>query len=512
MVGTFIRNLFRRQAKSPALERLNRFTPRLEGLEGRWVPATLNVGSGQAFATLGAALAAAQANDTIQVFSGTYQETLNIDKNGIKLTEKPGETAIITAPPDTDPSEAIIDVTGIKVKIEGFEIDGSTNGDGDVHAGIRILNGGSATIRNNVIHGLSGANDPAFGIGIQVGASDVTGAAGKGAAWIDWNAVHDYLGAGVLVDGNASSATIKDNTITGSGATATTVQYGVQISRTASGRVEFNDITNNNFGDEFVTSAGVLVFETTAKTVVARNYVENNQTGIYLFTVGNGQVLNNDVVGGDYGISVEEFSFNNLVKGNDVCNAGVDGIGVYDSSNNQIKSNDVHGSGDTGIYLQNADANELFCNDLENNAGNGIYLFASSNNTLWDNETENNGANGILIEEGGHNTITFTASAYNSVDGIHLLNTVCNTIQLSVIANNGDHGIALYNADGTTIRYNIIIGDIFVSADSTDVSIFANYVSEGVLEEEVASGADVATEDWLNSVADADAETAELAT
>lgn len=62
---------------------------RVETLEDRAVPAVLTVDAdgGRDFTTIGAAVAAAGNNDTINVYytANGYQEALNISKTGLKL-------------------------------------------------------------------------------------------------------------------------------------------------------------------------------------------------------------------------------------------------------------------------------------------------------------------------------------------------------------------------------------------------------------------------------------------
>src|SRR5262249_24545299 len=137
--------------------------------------------------------------------------------------------------------DAIIDVRATKVVIDGFTIDGSTNADGELYAGIRVIDGGAAAIKNKAITGMA-APDPQFGIAILVGTSRGTGS--KGTADIKSNTISGYSGAGVLVDGSQASATLKTNVITGRGAATVGIdEFGVQVSRGASARVESNTIS-----------------------------------------------------------------------------------------------------------------------------------------------------------------------------------------------------------------------------------------------------------------------------
>jgi hypothetical protein len=68
------------RAPSPRRRTRQRFRPLAEALETRLVPATLHVGSGAGeYPTIGAAVAAAQSGDTIDVDPGTYNELVTVN-------------------------------------------------------------------------------------------------------------------------------------------------------------------------------------------------------------------------------------------------------------------------------------------------------------------------------------------------------------------------------------------------------------------------------------------------
>src|SRR5262245_32332605 len=81
---------------------------RVDDLEDRWCPAVISVDDDLVqkptanFTTITAALNAANANDQIEVYKGTYAEQLTVSKNGIKLVAKPsnGFDVMIVAPAD----------------------------------------------------------------------------------------------------------------------------------------------------------------------------------------------------------------------------------------------------------------------------------------------------------------------------------------------------------------------------------------------------------------------------
>src|SRR5262249_47449141 len=148
-----------------------------EALEGRWVPSTLIVdptpGVGN-FTSIQAAVTAAHNGDTIKVDPGTYVEqvTFNSGKSDINLiaTSSQADSTVIQAP--SSASGAIVDVNGASnIFIKGFKIDGGGNAAGTLDSGVRVIGGGSATIRADHITGLYNGSNNQTGYGVRVGQS-----------------------------------------------------------------------------------------------------------------------------------------------------------------------------------------------------------------------------------------------------------------------------------------------------------------------------------------------------
>src|SRR5262249_19193353 len=175
-------------------------------LDERCVPAVLtgDDSGGKQFTNIAAAIAAAHPHDTIKVFAGNYTEQLHIPAADTGLTLTAVQLGVVLKAPaavvqDTvagfNLGGAILDIRAVGVTVTGFNIDGSTNTDGNLFAGVRVVEGGLATIKNNTITGLTTSTDPNFGIGVEVGTRRGTGSVGT--ATILNNRITDYVGAGV---------------------------------------------------------------------------------------------------------------------------------------------------------------------------------------------------------------------------------------------------------------------------------------------------------------------------
>jgi parallel beta-helix repeat protein len=456
---------------------LNRKTPRavspafqIESLEDRLVPShALTVGAGYQYPTITAALAAAPANATIDVYPGTYNEAVVVTKNGIQLNaEGPGVIVQPTAVPPvtlggTNVGGAAIDVYANNVVVNGFTVNGAQDTDGNLWVGVRVIEGGSATIKNNTVEGITAATvaDDA-NVSIQVGDSLVAGPKGGGSALVENNTVTGYAGVGVLVDGAYSVAGVTGNTITGLGtANGGVSEYGVQVSDGANAFVQGNTISNNTISG-FVAggynpspvSAGIFFYnDGGASSVAVQNTVTGNDDGI-LVQQSNGsfwgtvQVVANTVKQNfGYGGIVVEASNAVVVAGNTVTgNSTWNGIALNNSSNVQVDANTVGNN-------PNAD---------------GIYDFEGTNDQFAWNNSYCNGNNGFNLQSTTGDVLAFNTASKNAFNGVLLNGTTGSVVIENVITSNGESGVQLEGAQKSVILLNVFFGNQggSVSSDS----------------------------------------------
>jgi parallel beta-helix repeat protein len=442
MLNSLFRSFFKRRPNRQNAGRSRvRTRLRLEALEDRLVPTTWNVGAHETLTSISAALNVASANDTISVDPGVYQEQVAIAKNGIKLVaNNPAVLTKILAPASATGS--IVDITGTKVVVKGFTIDGGGNSAGLIESAVRVEDGASATIRNNHITDLFNGTDNQSGFGIRVGTATTTVAT---SAKILDNVIDSYQKGGIVVDGSGASAIVSGNTVTGGGPLALVAQNGIQVSDNASASVTFNTVTENQYtGSDFI-SVGILVFnDTTGSVVVAQNYATQNETGVSTAEVNGTVVLNNDI------------SSNTL-----------DGIDMFSSTGTLVRHNDIENNGLTTS------------NGLQS-LGYGIFMSGCNNNDARWNEVSHNGSDGIHLESSNSNLLTADESTSNGGVGILLLNSNGNTIEFSAVIGNGGNGIQLIASSNNTIIFNIVAGNagtgIVVDAQSLGNNIQANIV------------------------------------
>jgi pectin methylesterase-like acyl-CoA thioesterase len=230
------------------------------------------------YSTITAAVDASYDGDTIEVCDGTYKEAFTIFQNDLTLESVNQLGATIQAPYHLTEGGAIIEVIGNEdyvapfagtgdgggVVISGFIITGPGAGSEsradtcELQDGILVHEDAVATISNNEIvsirdNPLSGCQT---GFGIRVG--EYTGNDDEqndpGTGTLTGNTISDYQKGGIWVDGDGSSATITENTITGAGKTNVIAQNGIQISNTTFE----STITDNSINDNFFDNKGCL--------------------------------------------------------------------------------------------------------------------------------------------------------------------------------------------------------------------------------------------------------------
>jgi parallel beta-helix repeat protein len=451
------------------------------------------VGSGQQYATINAALTAANPGDTINVYPGTYSEQLTIAKPRVKLVAQPttSNDVIVTDPGVSVPADstsiggALIDITATNVKVTGFKVNGTSN-DPNLFADVRVRNGGSATISNNTILGPTDPSDANFGIGVQVGSNRLSGTAGAGTARIEHNNVSNYQGVGVLVDGSGAAATVLSNVITGRGAANNGLsQFGVQISRGATARVGNNVITANTAAGN---SGGIYFFQVGGEENIAvDNTVDSNAFGIlveqssgtrYAHTLVEDNTVTNST--GFAGIDVKQSDWTE-VEDNSVSHGANNGIALGFSSNVEVESNRSFSNSSDGIYVFQGSGNLILDNESFRNTGgaNGIFLEQSTGNWVRNNTIWGNDLNGIKVLGGSGNSLWLGDTHGNAQDGILLQNTTWTTIVANEVRGNGAYGVQVLNSSNVLIAFNVIIHNsarpIFIDSLSSNVVSVGNW-------------------------------------
>jgi parallel beta-helix repeat protein len=365
---------------------------------------------------------------------------------------------------------AAIDIYGTDVTVEGLTVDGSQDADGNLYAGIRVIDGGSATIVDNTVENITAA-PAAANIGIQVGDALVGGSARGGTATITDNTVVDYAGAGVLVDGSSSTATVSGNTITGRATANDGIsEYGVQVSNGATGMIVSNQVSGNTIDGNVPggynpspTSAGIFFYnDGNTLSEAARNTTFGNDDGI-LVQQSSGSVskfifvLDNNVEQnyGYAGIFVVSSNHTEVLDNTVSNNTTFNGIALNYSTGVLVNSNNITNNVNAdGIYDYVGTMNLINLNNSASNGNNGINIDASTGDVLSLNSTTDNAFSGVQVTGGSDNLILLGISSGNTQDGVFLTKTTGNSVIGNYLRSNGEGALILLDAPNTTTFLN----------------------------------------------------------
>ncbi|MHA1951109.1 MAG: right-handed parallel beta-helix repeat-containing protein [Candidatus Thorarchaeota archaeon] len=193
-------------------------------------------------------------------------------------------------------------------------------------------------------------------------------------------------------------------------------------------------------------------------------------SGIYLYNVTNGIIINNDSTNNSYGIYFEFSDYNTVA--NNTCTSNIYGIALEWSNSTTVINNNCSGNSNSGIYLHITQAITVSDNTCSSNTY-GIWLSLSNFDTVSDNTITSNSDSGINLPGSDFNTIR-NNNCTDSNYGIYLDDSDSNTIASNIFASSFSYGIYHDFSSLNDYRWNVIIdnfleisylgsGDIFVN-------------------------------------------------
>jgi len=388
-------------------------------LAGAVQAATLNVGPGQTYTTIQAAVTAALAGDTIQVAAGVYDEQVYITKT--LTVQGAGDTTVIRPSAGSKLAQVITY--------------GATTHRGIVEV---AANGANITLRNLYVDGTSITNLAPYtayyysgilyfdsgGLIDHVTVANVawaTGASYADGIWVKSVAqniasmeisncrVQNVSGINIVVKSHSGSASsvignVHHNTIVGRGSQSTDLQNGIQFQGYVGSGVG-ESIANNVISDliwaksDIWTSSGILAVTTPTALAITSNVVTNSDCGI---------VAANEEAGSNVNVS------SNSVSGVSAAIPGKSYSGIYlvGLADENVSSATVHGNTIGGGYTAGI---------IMGAYGPAAVAATVSGNTL----AVGGAGDGILDDsDGGVVTATLSGNSIsNWADGIHFLSS-----------------------------------------------------------------------------------------
>jgi len=403
--------------------------------------------SGCNHTSIQAAIGVADSGDTIEVYSGTYYENVNVTKQLIlKSVDTGGGKPVVAA--GGNGSAITLSTDGIT--LDGFNATNSGSSLGD--AGIKVIS------NNNSITGNIVCNNYKRGIMLSESSNNL----------ITGNNVRDNDNLGINLAVNNSNNSITANNFSNNG-------YGIR-----SGGLSNN---NNYTGNYFNSSKwhGISLMSSSNNTITGNTFVNDGLTVQYSFqNTVEGNVINgkplvyfedtSDIEVTDAG-QVILVNCNNIKVENLNLSCTSVGLQLLMTEDSIISNNTVSSNNNDGICLASSCNNAITGNNVSNNH-DGIKLWFSRNNNVTGNNVCNNShGSGIhLVCDNSNNNITGNILD-NNWQGIHLwCDNNDNTLTGNVVSNNDD-GIYLYAASDNKIYLNDFINNAVNvnSAYSTNV-------------------------------------------
>jgi parallel beta-helix repeat protein len=302
------------------------------------------------YQTIMEAVEAADANDTVFIKAGVYNEQIRLG-NGVKLIGEGMDKVTV--------KHKVHHNNVILCRYGNFEIKGMTI---------------EQTHEGQISHGVSVA---VFVVGASGKISDcrIKDAPGHGLAVKDRSHVviqnciiesNAYIG--VYVIGNGASVESRGNKFSNNG------KHGISFEKGANGIVE-NTICENN------KSTGVFANHPESEITVRNSeFAGNERYGIYFGSINRGVVENNICSqNNNIGIYVTEQSKDVTVANNQCIENGMHGICFYKQSFGTIENNICRGNYENGIAISDYKSNPILKNNQAiANTGSGLYFVIGS--------------------------------------------------------------------------------------------------------------------------------------
>ncbi len=327
--------------------------------------------TGQTFATIQAAVNAANPGDTLRADPGTYNEDVFINKrltlqgaqHGVDpgaVLPPPAAQSILTG---TGVSAPIVKASGVSnVTIDGFTVQSPATGSGALNAGIYIPGGTGITVKNNVIqNNTAGVVELNAAVSIQHNLIQTNNRPGSGS------------GNGISFVTTSSSSlptVISDNHFFNE--TTASVLLAPAPGQRVSNVTASGNVLVNSAGFALIRSSAIIVSGNSETNLVGSPITNMGGSGIYLG-------------GGDSGVTVD---------GNTVVNsgAGLHVVRTFDIENSdlQILNNTFEQSVTYGIFVGpgSLGSSTIANNHVVNSGIDGISM-ASGTNTLTSNQASN---------------------------------------------------------------------------------------------------------------------------
>jgi parallel beta-helix repeat protein len=283
------------------------------------------------FSSIQDAIDHAQKDDSIIIYSGTYSESLTVDKplSISSFSLDPEDVVLIS----NNSSAPIIHITVDNVKISGLTIEGASSNPSVV--GIFIDHADSSLVSNNII---SNTLDGLYIV-------------------------------------SSSGSEIQNNTI------FLNIEHGVHLLDSTLNNLENNNVQNNK--------RGLYVDESDQITIEGNNVSNNQMYGIALRKSLFCTIVENELILNNIGLALTS-SDKNTVFGNNLNENKQYGLHIWESNSNSVTDNYFAENKDSGLYLTCLSSNNIFERNSFYSNLNGITIESTDDNIIKNNKFRSN--------------------------------------------------------------------------------------------------------------------------
>jgi parallel beta-helix repeat protein len=370
------------------------------------------------FTNIQDAIDSATAGDTIEVYSGEYNELVRVDKqlslvgidHEIGGGSGTGKPHVVVEGDEKD----IFLLTADYCNISGFHITST----GYSSTGIYLEPSNHSQIYNNDFEELNA------GIHLRYSSHN--------SFYNNFFYGSHKMYKGISVGIYSSYNNIYDNFITGNG-------YGITLRNFG----EYNEVYNNTISD--LHGSAIVVVEV-YDTYISGNIISNcgggigvsvddrNGNEIYNNTISGGggitvygknfKIYNNKIDSGEHGIRLHGHH-NEIYQNNvDNCKYGLQ-LEIYEMTppmhcyENQVYNNNVTNCWHTGMWLEGIYSNDIHGNNINGNGRGiyGIFMEKSEDNHIYENNITNNEKYGIRVWDSEWNNIYHNNFINNPING-----------------------------------------------------------------------------------------------
>ena len=378
--------------------------------------AAIDVNTGKLYSAIQDAINNASANDTIQVYNGTYMGNIIVNKT---LTIMPVSGANVTIQILNNSKPLITINPGVNVTIYNIIfINSNYNGEYE-YCGV-IYNEGNLTLKNCTFTGNNGSEwGGAIG---NNGNLTITNCTFMG------NTANNEGGGAIFNGGNL--------TVTGSTFTGNTAGAGGAIFNSGILTVETCNFTNNNASS--ANNGGGAIFNDGYLTVTGSTFTGNTAGA------GGSAIFNDD--------NVAYINFNRIVE-NGNCSLDNIGLGVVDANNNWWGSN-------SGPIISSNSSCDIKNNIGAVNCNYWLILSTISSDTI--------------VTQGNSLSIPVYLTYNNQGDDTSSSGYILDETPITFTTNMGTINSTVYTTKGatfSTLNFNMTTGNVTVSLDNQNISI-----------------------------------------